>query len=258
MPLKFNACLFLILDVLSHNISLVAEEGNHIKVAKILLDIVPKYLRQLFIEKWNQKYPNHKWKSDRASGEYLFRELPLEVKSRKARGKVIDKLRSGNENEWDMFTLIFVMLDSSLDLVEGCRRNDRRIPPLRISEEIDLIRVIKNDFYSHASSMSCSFSNFMTITSRIKSTAKHIFGNDAGNEIANIVQSPVATTMTIERLKQQLEKEKNSSYELERLLKGKLQYLIFKVLCHSIRISGKFCQILTFPSLFVTKCSRTS
>ena len=216
---------FIILD-LTLPMELSEEEENFVRIAKILLDIVPKYLRQLFIEKWNRKYPNHKWKSDRASGEYLFNQLPLRVKIRKARGKVIDKLRSGNENEWNLPTLNFALLDSGLNLVQGCRPDDHRSAPLRISEEIDLIRRSRNDIFSGSTSTSCSSYDFMAITSRIKSTARNIFCNHAEQEIMEIVQLPLTTASTIEHLKRQLSEEKNPSDELEPLVESKLSKLI--------------------------------
>ena len=202
------------------NMSLSREEENFIKITKIVLEIFPKYLRSLFIEKWDQKYPNNKWQSDNVSGDFLFNEIPNAAK--KGSNRVYaNKLQSGNENNWDTTTLVYAMLYSELELIPSCRPNGQRSVPLLISEEIDIIRKIRNEFFAHASTMNCSFSTFLDIVSKVNNVAKNIFGIDAEHEVEDIVKSKISTEVA-DLLKQQLLIEKNRSNDFGKCLKGKL------------------------------------
>ena len=207
------------------NTSLSAEEENFIKITKLILETVPKHLRNLFVEKWDEKYPNDKWQSDLASGNFLFNEIPNAAKNGK-NGVYANNMKSGKESEWDTTTLVYAMLYSKLNLITNCRPDDQRSAPLLISEEIDIIRKVRNEFFAHASSMQCSSATFIGIAWKIKSVAKNVFGANAENDIDDIVTSQLTTKMT-DQLKHQLLMEKNRNDEWEKALKGKLSYLIF-------------------------------
>ena len=196
-----------------------SEEENFIKLAKIFLDAAPRYLRELFIDKWNQKHPNKKWQSDNEHGALLIEELPPAIRNNNKNNLYLKKMKSGNEKDWDTTTLVFVMLFSQLNLIEGCRPKHQRSSPLHISEEIDIIRETRNKFFAHASSMKCSSDTFKDIVSKMKTVAKNVFGGDAENEISRIEKLPVKVVLT-DQQKQQLDVEKNGSYELEKRLKG--------------------------------------
>ena len=196
-----------------------AEEENFIKMTKIILDVVPRYLREYFIDKWNQKYPNQKWQSDNEHGAFLIDELPPAVKNLKQNKLYLDKMKSGNEKDWDTSTLVFAMLYSQLNLIQGCRPRNQQRAPFRTSEEIDIVRETRNKFFAHASSTKCSSAAFTDMVSKIKSAAKNVFGDDAENEISRIEISPVKVALT-DQQKQQLDGEKISSDKLENMLKG--------------------------------------
>ena len=199
------------------------EEENFIKITRIVLEIVPKYLRKLFIEKWDQKYPNNKWQSDSASGNFLFNEIQHAAKKRIS-GVYANNMQSGKENEWDTTTIVYILLYSELNLIPQCRPNGQRSDPLLISEEIDIIRNIRNEFVAHASTTKCSFLTFLEIIWKVYSVAKNIFGADAEHEIEDLVKSQI-TTEVADVLKQQLHIEKNRLDEFEKKLKGELSYL---------------------------------
>ena len=178
------------------------------------------HLRTLFIEKWNQKYPNNKWQSDSVSGNFVLNEIPNAAKKGR-NGVYANNMKSGKENEWDTTTLVYALLHSKLNLIPTCRPDGQRIAPLLISEEIDVIRKIRNEFFAHASSMKCSSTTFKNIEFEIKSAAKNIFGIEAKNDIDQIVQTHITTKMT-QQLKDQLQREKQRNDEFEKVLKGKL------------------------------------
>ena len=168
------------------------------------------YLRKLFIEKWDQKYPHNAWQSNSASGSFVFNEIPNSAKN--GRNLVYaSNMQSGKESDWDTTTLLYAMLYSQLNLIPGCRPDGQRSPPLLISEEIDRIRNIRNHI-AHASSMKCSSATFKEIEFEIKSVAVNIFGIKAMNDIDEIVQTHFITMMKQQR-----------SDEFE---KGKLSYTV--------------------------------
>jgi len=51
------------------------EEENFTKIAKLVLDVFPNYLRKCFIEQWNNKFPSQKWQSD---NKQLKKSIKLE------------------------------------------------------------------------------------------------------------------------------------------------------------------------------------
>jgi len=197
--------------------SLSREEEYFIKITKIVVDIFPKYLRKLFIDKWDQKYEYNRWQSDIASGNFLFNKIPNDAKKGRNRVYAIN-LKSGKESDWDTSTLVYAMLYSQLNLIPSCRPDGQRSAPLLISEEIDIIRKIRNDIPAHAPSMKCSFRPFLEIISQVHSVAENIFGINAKHEIEDLVKLPISTDVA-DLLKQQLLIEKNRNDEFEKVLK---------------------------------------
>jgi len=201
---------------------LSVEETNYMKITKIVIETIPKYLRRCFIQQWNLKYPKKKWKSDNASGIFLFNQLPDKIKNNKSNETSMDKIKTGNEQQWDTSTLVLVMLNSGLKLIKGVRPSKERSTPLRISEEIDVIRDIRNLHFAHASNMSCSSDDFTKIMTDIKSTARNIFSKDAEKEIDEIEKSQIETKMSTE-LRRQLDIEIDSNRELNTAFESNLK-----------------------------------
>ena len=222
MILKKKLKYFVVFLDLVINMSQSREKEYFIKISKIVLGIVPKYLRKLFIEKWNEKYSNNKWQSDSASGNFLFNEIPNAGKNGRNRVYAME-MQCGNESHWDTTTLLYGMLYSQLSLIPRYRPDDQRSVPLYISEEIDIIRKIRNEFFAHASTMKLPFRTFLEIILKVHSVAENIFGINAEHEIEDIVKSQI-TTVVAELLKQQLHTEKNRSDEFEKVLQGKFSF----------------------------------
>ena len=188
------------------------EEENFIKITKLVLDIFPRYLRKCFIEQWNKKFPNQKWTSNNASGTFFVKALPPRVQTNRSRSIYIDKLMEGKEQDWDTTTVVYALLETGLQLVEGSRAKDERKKPLRISEQIELIRDVRN-FVAHASSMSCPSTKFTEVLKEIKSKATDIFDATAVQEIEEIETSPVESQMAGDLKKRlELEKQRNKNF----------------------------------------------
>ena len=203
--------------------SLSREEEYFVKITKIVLEIIPKYLRKLFIDKWDQKYQNNRWQSNIASGNFLFNKIPNTAKNGRNRVYAIN-MQSGKESDWDTTTLVYAMLYSQLNLIPSCRPDGQRSAPLLISEEIDIIRKIRNEFFAHAHNMKSSFRPFLEIISQVHSVAENIFGINAKHEIEDLVKSQISTNVA-DLLKEQLHIEKNRNDEFEKVLKGNLLYM---------------------------------
>jgi len=194
------------------SMALSNEKENFVKIVRIVLDVVPHYLRKLFITKWEEKYPNEKWQSNNTSGNALV------AKVAKVNNNYADKLKAGDEQQWDTTVLVYVFLYSGLSLIDQCRNpKETRIPPLRISEEIDIIRETRNEFFGHPPQMSCPSHDFTAIVDKLKSVAKNIFGADVEKEIDDIGKVPISTQSTA-NLGQRLEDEKNRNDQFNQSL----------------------------------------
>ena len=171
------------------------ERDNFVKLSYVLLEVIARNLREHFVRLWDQKYPNEKWHDDVAKRNLKLQSLLVARDGRQKQDIYSQKILKGDEQKWDITTSIKAILDSGFQLIEGCRSKDERTSPLRESEEIEIIRGIRNTDYGHISSMSCSFDDFMEIMKNIKSVARNLFGKDAEKEIYNIEMSPSTPNM---------------------------------------------------------------
>ena len=195
------------------------EEENFVKLSRIIVDIVPSYLRGLFRNIWDEHNKGAPWKSDEESGKCLIEKLP-KVKDEKGReGRTLaskfqqytEKLETGNENSWDTTIIVTVMSEGGLKIFE------------KYKEDLAKLRKIRNEVFAHSSSMICSLDDFTQLISKVKSTAKLLFGEEAAVRIEKIEMENIETKLT-KKLQQQLEEEKarNGMHnEMAKELEGK-------------------------------------
>ena len=167
---------------------LSSENENYRKLAYILLEIIARYLRAYFVKLWNDKYPDEKWLDDIDKRNLKFHGLLV-------KGMYTPRILNGNEQTWDTTTLTHAIVGAGLKLTEGSRPQKQRSGKLLPSEEIEIIRNIRNTFYGHVLSMSCSEEKFKDVMTSIKSVARNIFGEDAEKEIEKFENSPVTAIM---------------------------------------------------------------
>ena len=171
------------------------ERDNVVKLSYILVEVVGRNLREYFVKLWNQKYPNEKWHGDAAKRDNMLKTLLVTRGGTLKQDIYSQKILKGNEQEWDIATSIKAILDSGFNLIDGCRSSDQRSIPLRESEELEIIRGIRNTWYGHLTSTKCSFADFKDIMTSIKSVAKNLFGDAVELEIYVVEVSPTTPTM---------------------------------------------------------------
>ena len=199
-------------------LDLSTEKSNFVKVEKVLLNVVPKYLRQLFKEQWNRNYPDQEWDRSDASRSLLLKKLS---DLRNSDTDFKKKLTTGNEQNWDAATLFLILLDSSLTLSTNGK----------MREDIKMLKAIDSSFFADKSKASMSSEDFEEKMGKIKSIARRIFNENAEKEVNDIENSPEERKMKI-KLRQLLAKEKSRKRDTDQskkiLEKGKFSIRCFQ------------------------------
>ena len=188
---------------------LTSEQENFIKLVKIIVEIVPKHLRGLFITSWNATFPSQPWANDATSGQYLYNAIPQSVKKNQAKfNKTLQQMILGGDCEtWDPSALFFVLLYAGLKITDKCRPRNQRAYPFTVSENIDRLRELRNTFFGHVVNMSVPDGDFGNISTEIKGIIKGVFGAIAEDEIDQIINAQTTTQLSHD-LKCKLDKEK--------------------------------------------------
>ena len=195
---------------------LTKEGENFVRLAKIILEVIPGNLRILFETEWNKKYQNNPWGNTPASGSFLVKEInrtgvkwPPGVKQ---------ALATGDKSQWDPTALFFVLLRSELKIIPKTRSEKQRKPPLSVSEEIDNLRDIRNRFYGHLTSASICDADYQQVISEIVQIFTTLTWRQGLQDIQTIKSTPVSTS-EMEALKKKLEEEKKRNDELMAIAK---------------------------------------
>lgn len=192
---------------------LTTEDENFIRLAKIILDIIPDNLRNLFEIEWNKKYPNNQWDGTRTSGSFLWKEIhkknPQGIKGSSDK----QALKFGDHNQWDCTTLFFVLLYSRLEIIPNMRVFNQRSSPLRVSEEVDKLREIRNDCFAHLPSSSICEVDYHEAITEIEQVFSNL-GWMQGLQDINLIKSSAISTSEMEAVKKKLEIEKKQINEM--------------------------------------------
>ena len=172
------------------------ERENFVKLSYILLDIVAQHLRDYFVELWDKKYPNEKWHDDVVKRNLKLQNMLVTKDGKQKQDVYSQNILREDEQNWDISTSIRAILGSGFNLLEGCRPPDERSSPLRQSEEIEIIRRIRNEDYGHIKSASCSSDAFIDIMIEFISVTRNLFGKDAAKKIYKIAMSPITQSMS--------------------------------------------------------------
>ena len=188
---------------------LTSEQENFIKLVKIIIEIIPKHLRGLFITNWDAKFPSQPWANDATSGQYLYNAIPQSVKKNQAKFNITlqQMILVGDCETWDPSALFFVLLYAGLKITDKCRPRNQRAYPFTVSENIDRLRELRNAFFGHVVNMSVPDVDFGNISTEIKGIIKDVFGTIAEDEIDQIINAQTTTQLSHD-LKCKLDKEK--------------------------------------------------
>ena len=152
---------------------------NFVKMAYIVVEMIPNHFRTLFTKQWNKTYPDKVWQSNAKSGLILNDHLGYDFKKDMKKNKnFIDKIKTGNEKEWDTTTLAKVLLHSDLNLIQ--EDNTRK----GISQLVD---IRYNDF-AHLSSASIPADKFEEMIEIVKTSVRNLLGEGAEDEIDQVVR----------------------------------------------------------------------
>ena len=195
------------------------EKENFVKLTTVIVDIVPRHLRQRFLEEWRKQQQKNPWKNDASSGQYVCNLIPSRIKKNKCIfNNALEKMiQSGNIELWDPTALFFIFLSSGLGLIKGCRQKNDRNPPLTDSERIDRLREIRNNYFAHVVKTSCSTNDFDKLIREIKEACTALFGPEAEQEIDVMVKSKVGTQLSSE-LQSELDQQLTLMPELGNVL----------------------------------------
>ena len=185
---------------------LTREQENFCKLTKMIIEIMPKHLRQLFVTEWKAKFPSQPWTDDNVSGQLLFNAIPPSAKTRNGdlnRKELQPKILSGDANSWDPTILCYLFFNANLQLIDTCRPYTQR------PAAIDHFRELRNSYFGHAANMSISVNDFETLSKEIKDIAKVVFGAVAENEIDQIIRSQIKS-LEYHALKKKYDEEKRN------------------------------------------------
>eukprot|EP00112_Aurelia_sp_Birch-Aquarium-sp1_P012257 Seg2576.4 transcript_id=Seg2576.4/GoldUCD/mRNA.D3Y31 product="Nucleotide-binding oligomerization domain-containing protein 2" protein_id=Seg2576.4/GoldUCD/D3Y31 len=197
--------------------ALTKEGENFVRLAKIILEIVPANLRIFFETEWNKKFQNNKWDDTPTSGSFLVNEIKkMKVPRRSFTNDIETALAAGNKNKWDCTILFFVLLFSELRIIPKTRSPTQKKPPLLASEEIDKLRQIRNGSFAHLASTSIDETDYQQIISEIEQIFTNLGLTQGLHDIKSIKSRAVSTSeMKTLEMKLRQEKEKNDRVLVE-------------------------------------------
>ena len=158
------------------------EKTNFLKLSHILVDIVLSHLRKLFIKTWNEKYKHMIWENNKTSGDQLLRSLGENFTKS---NDLEEKMKTGDVGKWDITLLCKIFRFSNLKFDKDSSEG----------KEINNIREIRNEFFAHRSSLSCSVDEFEKHITRIKTAVRKLFGENTERKISAIEKSPIDQKM---------------------------------------------------------------
>ena len=213
-------------------------EENFVKMEKILIVIVARFLRGLFMNSWDSMFPATPWTNDNISGQRLFNAIKKHFKSCDGHLKKI--IQDGDCRLWDISALCFVLLCPGLKLMDKCRPKNIRSNQLNNGEKLDRLREMRNKYFAHVVAMSISDQEFNSITAEIKAISKNLFGTSAESKIDQVISSKV-TTSEYHALMKKYAHARRCNKNLELAMEGDLKGMQFSDYCYFL-IFVTFCK----------------
>ena len=134
------------------------EEERYWRLVKVILDDMPRKLRDLFRSAFQKTY-QQKWVDNLATGNFFMAKVP---KSKKRDKHITTTVEQGISEQFDPTVLFFCLLYSGTNLLlPGARKKELRVSPFYESERVDQLREQRNAV-AHATTPSLSEADFQT------------------------------------------------------------------------------------------------
>ena len=139
-------------------LALTPEEERYWRLVKVILDDMPRKLRDLFRSAFQKTY-GQKWVDNLATGNFFMAKVP---KSKKRDKHITTTVEQGISEQFDPTVLFFCLLNSGTNLLlPGARKKELRMSPFYESERVDQLREQRNAV-AHATTPSLSEADFQT------------------------------------------------------------------------------------------------
>ena len=171
---EFNSPKFAYLEM-----EIAERQENFFRLVLIIVDIIPKHLRNLFKDSWLQNY-GHPWGDNRQAGDIMKREI-AKFGGTYPNPDVERNVTNGEAEKWDCSTLFFALMFSKLDLLSGESRS-----------RINSIREVRNKCFAHSSKAEIPSDIFAQLVEDFAKIFRY-FGWDE-KEITSIPRIPLTTT----------------------------------------------------------------
>ena len=142
----------------SRLLALTPEEERYWRLVKVILDDMPRKLRELFRSAFQATY-RLAWGDNSATGNFFLANVPMSKKRDKHITTIVEQ---GISEQFDTTVLFFCLLNSGTNLLlPGARKKELRMSPFYESECMDQLREQRNAM-AHATTPSVSEADFQT------------------------------------------------------------------------------------------------
>ena len=139
-------------------LALTPEEERYWRLVKVILDDMPRKLRELFRSAFQKTY-RLAWGDNSVTGNFFLANVPT---SKKRDKHMITTVEQGISEQFDTTVLFFCLLNSGTNLLlPGARKKELRMSPFYESECVDQLREQRNAM-AHATTPSLSGADFQT------------------------------------------------------------------------------------------------
>ena len=139
-------------------LALTPEEERYWRLVKVILDDMPRKLRDLFRSAFQKTY-RLAWGDNSATGKFFVAKVP---KSKKRDKHMTATVEQGILEQFDFTVLFFCLLNSGTNLLlPGARKKELRMSPFYESECVDQLREQRNAV-AHATTPGLSEADFQT------------------------------------------------------------------------------------------------
>ncbi len=192
---------------------ITAEAENFFRFALLITDVIPRHLRQLFKDGWNNQFPLIPWTDNGASGQNFLTKIQNKKTQMKDQ-QIKEKIKNGDTSEWDCTTLFFAILYSRVPIIDA---------PMK--KNVDGLRIMRNTYFGHVTSSQLLKQEFDDLIADLIQIFTALGFNT--NDITD-VETKTLETFDFKSLQEELkiENEKNDEFDKRLgLVEGKVSLI---------------------------------